>query len=254
MILLAACAEPDTIVVEASSLRTVELVLDPGRLDEGWISAPVGEDRLVEPPGSPGEGAGRHWVSLPPGPGRALVRRVGCGPVVVPFEVPSLGRTVVLPYPSCAEADALPIPGRAARLDRREAGWATVAAVAALGLWPGIPAPEPGAENGPARYVDLAEARAWCAWNGGRLPTLAEWEAAAGPDPGLPRRAEPSGPGDLDRAPAIGPGGHEDLWGNVEEWLEDGRVAGGSWLRSERVRDVPDNARAETIGLRCAWD
>lgn len=252
----AACAPADTILVEPTAPRTVELILDRGHFDgEDWVSEPS-TDRVLDPPTTAGQGPDRRWTTLPPGPSTARVGRA-CGEVVVPFVV-ATEKTIVLPYPACSTPDAPPVPGRAALLDRRELSWAEVAAAARLGLWPEIPPPEPGAENGPARYVTYAEARAICAWKGGRLPTEAEWRLAAGlpiGSPPTPRLAPaPTGPGDLDRQPSVGPAGHEDLSGNVEEWLAEGTVAGGSWLRADTVRAVPAQARAETLGLRCAWD
>jgi formylglycine-generating enzyme required for sulfatase activity len=45
------------------------------------------------------------------------------------------------------------------------------------------------AETGPATYVELADARAYAAWAGFRLPTEDEWQIAA--ERGLLERAEP---------------------------------------------------------------
>jgi hypothetical protein len=38
----------------------------------------------------------------------------------------------------------------------------------------------PGSADGPVTMVDLADARAYAAWAGGRLPTEFEWQVAAG--------------------------------------------------------------------------
>ncbi len=39
--------------------------------------------------------------------------------------------------------------------------------------------PAPGTEDEPVTFVDLDDARAYCAWRGGRLPTEDEWQLAA---------------------------------------------------------------------------
>lgn len=238
-------------IVAEGGARPVELVLDRGRVDDGaWVGEPVGADRVVDPPTTAGEGSGRSWATLGDGAGVAVIDR-GCGRVSVPYFVERGSRTVSLPYPACAPRDTLPVPGLGTRLDRREVPWSAFGDAHGLGLWREVPGPPAGEDDGPARYVTFAEAAAWCAWNGARLPTAAEWEAAAG-EGTAPVGEGPVGLLDLGRHAPVGPGGHEDLLGNVEEWLEDGRVAGGSWLRAGRLREVPVNARAETIGFRCA--
>lgn len=267
----------DDDAMDAAALREVEVVVDRVRWDgDAWLSEPVGADRLIEPAVRLEHGEGslaRGWARLAPGEGVARVERP-CGVAEVPYRV-GADRTVVLPYPACEERDAPAVPGTAGgapggavRLDRAEVPWEEIAATQRLGLLPDVAPPAPGEEDGPARWIALAEARAYCAWRGGRLPTREEWAAARAGAKGTPVnvavRPGTRGPlGAFGRdavgiAPHVGPAGHVDLDGNVEEWLADGTVAGGSWLSLAddvgQVRDVPDNARAETIGLRCAWE
>ena len=57
-----------------------------------------------------------------------------------------------------------------------------------LAHWAGS-RPVPGTEEAPVTHVDLADARAYAAWAGMRLPTEDEWQVAA--ETGLLRRARP---------------------------------------------------------------
>lgn len=245
--------------------REVEVVLDRGHFEgDDWVSDPVGADRLLEPAVRLAASEGtlaRGRARLPFGEGVARVHREGCAPASVPYRV-GAENTVLLPYPGCAPPDAPEAGGT--RLGRAEVTAAEVHRVQALGLLPAVPAPEPGAEDGPARWVTQAEAATWCAWWGGRLPTAAEL-AAAGPVTGEPvldpaRDRLGDGPLAVDErrragwAPPVGPAGHLDLVGNVAEWTAGGDVAGGSWVdRDASPRRVPPTARTDTIGFRCAW-
>jgi hypothetical protein len=117
--------------------------------------------------------------------------------------------------------------------------------------------PEPGTADQPVTFVDLDDARAYCAWRGGRLPTEDEWQLAG--DTGGLRRGEPA------------------VWNWTESEHSDGRtrfvmLKGGSDYRAEGAdwyfeggRQDPDFtaklllpglglARSAAIGFRCAWD
>ncbi|PUB27036.1 sulfatase-modifying factor enzyme 1 [Promicromonospora sp. AC04] len=114
-----------------------------------------------------------------------------------------------------------------------------------------------GTDGHPVTFVDLDDARAYCAWRGGRLPTEDEWQLA-GETGGL-RRVEPA------------------VWNWTESEHSDGRtrfvmLKGGSDYRAEGSdwyveggRHAPDYsvklllpglglARSATVGFRCAWD
>ncbi|MEV6283457.1 SUMF1/EgtB/PvdO family nonheme iron enzyme [Kribbella sp. NPDC051770] len=116
-------------------------------------------------------------------------------------------------------------------------------------------APAAGTEDQPVTYVDLADARAYAEWAGGRLPTEDEWQVAAGLD-GF-TRLEPL------------------VWNWTESEHRDGRsrfsiLKGGSWYVAEGSDWYSDGGpqepevsfklvltgggldRSETIGFRCA--
>lgn len=135
------------------------------------------------------------------------------------------------------------------------------------------------ADRRPVVHVTLAEAEAFCAAMGKRLPTADEWEfAARGPE----RRQFPWGdPWDPDRVrsptlPGFGlepvgqfpsgatPEGLEDMAGSVWEWTStrdrEGQVLkGGSWdsahpasFRGAAAARVDPETTASDIGFRCA--
>jgi formylglycine-generating enzyme required for sulfatase activity len=136
--------------------------------------------------------------------------------------------------------------------------------------------------------VTLTEARRFCSWAGGRLPTPDElaWAAAGagarryawGDTGAVCRRAAwglkdgpcasgSTGPEIAGSHPdGASPDGIHDLAGNVAEWAVDAHggtaeVRGGSWsdgavasLRSWSRRVPAPDARQDDVGLRCAYD
>jgi formylglycine-generating enzyme required for sulfatase activity len=138
--------------------------------------------------------------------------------------------------------------------------------------------PRLGLDDHPVVLVSRADAEAFCAWAGGRLPTAAEWTAAAGGatwpwgDSFDPERCNCVEAGwgctvPVDAYPTgAGPTGAEQLSGNVWEWVSDARddgwgvLRGGSYLDTEHgvatCRALPaDPVRATTnTGFRIVID
>lgn len=156
----------------------------------------------------------------------------------------------------------------------RRAGWTYAAPQGAT-----------AAPDEPAVHVSWHEANAYCTARGGRLPTRAEWAAAAytemrmSPPEGFvtgttytyPVGNTPDGMNNNRKAhvPVAttreGVNGLYDMGGNAWEWLadrqgDDALTAGGSWwygpaqTRASGMQWKPADFYAVYVGFRCAYD
>ena len=131
----------------------------------------------------------------------------------------------------------------------------------------------------PVNCITLLQAETFCSWLGGRLPSETEWrmEASAGGT-----RMYPWGNQDVNCDNAVwesrdGAGcGEDSTWpvcskkngnsisglcdmvGNLQEWLNNGKLAGGSWNDHDLEKIEPFSAQEESfiqlgsVGFRCA--
>jgi formylglycine-generating enzyme len=150
----------------------------------------------------------------------------------------------------------------------------------------GVP---PASPQLPAVHLTHAEATAYCRWAGARLPTAAEWQAAAyteqraappapwqrGKTYPYPTGDSPAGANTSERDPwprvvpagatAAGVNGLFEMGANVWEWVSDARgterrTMGGSWwygadqMRADVSAWKAADFYAVYIGFRCAHD
>lgn len=148
---------------------------------------------------------------------------------------------------------------------------------------------EPASAQLPAVHLTHAEATGYCRWAGGRLPTAAEWRAAAftelraaPPAPWVrgknypwptgesPQGANTSDPDPWPRAAPVtqtraGVNGLHDMGANVWEWAADARgnerqTLGGSWwypagqMKADVQAWKPADVYVVYIGFRCVYD
>ncbi|MFW6057661.1 MAG: SUMF1/EgtB/PvdO family nonheme iron enzyme [Persicimonas sp.] len=143
----------------------------------------------------------------------------------------------------------------------------------------------------PVSCVDLSQAKSYCKWAGGSLPSADQWEKAARGDKG---RLYPWGNSwgsdfanwgerDVAQSPIVGqldgfervappaqfpdgksPYGAYDMAGNVAEWVDIGKklrahARGGSWtdgpfdLRSTYRMELDADATRTDVGFRCVY-
>ncbi len=217
--------------------------------------------------------------SPPPAVGDLVpAERPGASPSPASLAIPHPSATYVKFVPGDPDPISVRVPGfgldatEVTRASYRAFARATGARVP-TGWVPGEPGP-----TGPATGVSLDEARGFCRWAKGRLPSEPEWERAA---VGTYGRMYPWGNSFQPEAIAPGPapspvgsvpaGGSEtgvlDLIGNAAEWVEPppgeppflkGGGVGSFGTREALMvfaRTAPDSAPwAPGPGFRCAYD
>jgi hypothetical protein len=113
----------------------------------------------------------------------------------------------------------------------------------------------PGASDAPVTHVDLDDARAYCAWRGGRLPTEDEWQLAG-------ERLERGTPAVWNwtesehsdgRTRFVMLKGGSDYAAEGSEWYVEGGVKAPDYTVKLLLPGL-GLARSATVGFRCAWE
>ena len=262
--LILACAKQPAPAPVPEPTPSVPQEAEPPGLDEQSERAGDDEDASPEP-------------SKPP-PGMVLIEAGGPAVVILTEEYVEhsfyydIYEATVAEYRACIEAGAC-TPSHSAK-------WNT----------PECTGDKPDKDDFPINCIDGYQARAFCEWQGKRLPTRIEWAwAAQGPEgrtypwgdeppPSCERAnyaAEPRGCGHGGPWPVgshpLGatPQGQHDLLGNVAEWTstphkesgKGGISAGMSWRSKTRPRVLQTafglgllESWSDQIGVRCAKD
>ncbi len=217
--------------------------------------------------------AGTHWVGVAPD-------RVFFNPYLSPAHRVVLTRTVWVGtteatagcYQGCIESGACTEPELVPRLSEAprwtfgERYWEN-----------------PRWSDHPIAGLTSEQAREYCAWLGGRLPTSAEWEklargedgravpwAARPPDPTSPpaptdleeHAYKPDGPAGsmepmllpVNSLPqGVGPYGHFHLIGNATEWVADSAATYSAGDQVDPLDDVPGADRVIRSNFEPAW-
>lgn len=203
---------------------------------------------------------------------RQLSQRHGCHPDWLAGESPQ--RVVTLP---ACQIDKFPVTNRLYQ------EFCAATGHPAPDHWRGPRAPADLLDH-PVVRVSRADARAFAAWAGKRLPSEAEWEKAARGAKGLlypwgdefdpeachwSRNATVTGTAPVDSHPrGASPYGVMDMTGNAAEWCADSPgagyafIKGGGWVCASPLSLRPavrslsgaENNRLDFIGFRCAKD
>jgi hypothetical protein len=217
---------------------------------------------------------GPNWLLM----GLSVLFMGGLGTSAAMFHEPLLAAmTELIPQSGRATIDAgtvvidgATIEVQSFLIDRTETRAATLTACVAARACEALP--HAIGENLPAIGLTLTQAKALCAFGGGRLPTRAEWHLAAGPGklpwgdaPPTCNRGIALGCGDEVKpvGSALGGATHRgvlDMAGNAWEWVLDGddaKLIGGgikspaSKLGKSALQTPPEGGTHPLAGVRC---